>query len=181
MRPLKAFRSAFSDNLSFVTCFIHVFLFFREKNLGLVVVNLSDTDSPVKAIASRADNSDSAREHVFDLSGWFEVNTSSHKFISRVLRRPPGRQSSGGGGPRLSQRAAAARKAATDPEYANSSSSSSSSSSKQDTSTNSNTAATSAIVSDTKSAVSAATANPREGCKNPQLNIQITISRSFSH
>ena len=175
MRPLKALRSAFSDNLSFVACFIHVFLFFREKILGLVVVNLSDTDSPVKAIASRADNSDSAREHVFDLSGWFEVNTSSHKFISRVLRRPPGRQSSGGGGPRLSQRAAAARKAATDPEYANTSSS------KQDTSTNSNTAATSAIVSGTKSAVSAATANPREGCKNPQLNIQITISRSFSH
>ena len=150
-------------------------------------MNLSDTDSPVRSIASHStDVSDSSREHVFDLSGWFEVNTNSHKFISRVMHRPAGRLK---GGPQLSQRAAAARKAATDSGGGSSSSSSSSNgNSKISSNSNSNGKKESLTVSKAsestaaaKSAVAASTATPREGCKNPQLNIQIIISRSFVH
>ena len=149
-------------------------------------MNLSDTDSPVRSIASHStDVSDSSREHVFDLSGWFEVNTNSHKFISRVMHRPAGRLK---GGPQLSQRAAAARKAATDSGGGSSSSSSSNGNSKISSNSNSNGKKESLTVSKAsestaaaKSAVAASTATPREGCKNPQLNIQIIISRSFVH
>ena len=151
----------------------------REKILGMVVINLSDTNSPVRSIASHsADVSDSSREPVFDLSGWFEVNTNPQKFFSRMLRRPAGRQGGGGGkGPQLSQKAAPTKKAATDPE--GSSNNNSSSSSKSNGKLESSKAVTTSEI--TKSAVAASTATPREGCNNPQLHVQIIISRSFVH
>lgn len=135
----------------------------REKIIGNVVLNFCDSDSPVRSIVNKSEGSviggnspydHSNLHHVFSLCGWFEVDTTSHKLIRRIIHRPSKTSASNAKGS-VGQ--------PSSPSSANLSTSSS------------------AIGSSlkNKSVVAASTAAPREDCSNPQLNLLINISRRF--
>mmetsp|Transcript_21872 Transcript_21872/g.31401 ORF Transcript_21872/g.31401 Transcript_21872/m.31401 type:complete len:491 (+) Transcript_21872:1-1473(+) len=150
-------------NIQLVEFRIRALKAFREKIIGNVVLNLCDSESPVRSTGSSKSEGSviggnspydgNNLHHVFSLCGWFEVDTNSHKLIRRMTNRSSKANSSSSKGSQ-----------ATSPSSANSSQSSSAM----------------GISLKDKSVVAASTAAPREECSNPQLNVFINISRRFA-
>ena len=144
---------------------MNIFCFFREKVVGLVVINLSDVDIPARSLANdSSERSDSnSGEQVFALSGWFEVDTTSQKLVSRIMRRQSISMKSDG-------------KKASASEGSESASRESKKSKKESLSFTK-----AAATASSKSAAAVCAPTPREHCKSPQLSLLITVTRSFVH
>jgi hypothetical protein len=136
----------------------------REKVIGNIAINLSDSESPVSAALTdfgvetgSISGSSSTQQHVFSLFGWFEVDTDSKKFFRRRKSTISGSSSGHGLSPGTT------------------SSLPSSTSSSSGRGAGKEASSTGVIL---RSAVAASTPTPREDCASPQLNMLIHISRS---